>query len=170
MGELSRQMTDLTDLVQGVIDMVQHLHCYKGKHVEFVTRERPHLMMNAQEIKSVLLNLIVNALESMEEEGTVRIALETRDGQALLSVSDTGCGMSAEVLENIFEPFFTRSRTGKGIGLGLSISHRIITQHGGMIEADSTGPGQGSTFTVTLPLVATPPEVVKETPALRLAA
>ena len=56
------------------------------------------------------------------------------------------------MLENIFEPFFTRSRTGKGTGLGLSISHRIITQHGGEIEAASPGPNQGSTFTVRLPL------------------
>jgi two-component system, NtrC family, sensor kinase len=169
-GELSRQMTDLTDLVQSVIDMVQHLHCYKGKHVEFITRERPHLMINAQEIKSVMLNLIVNALESIEADGTVRIGLETREGQAVITVSDTGCGMSGEVLENIFEPFFTRSRTGKGIGLGLSISHRIITQHGGVIEADSRGQGKGSTFTVTLPLVSAMSEPVKDTTALRLAA
>ena len=60
--------------------------------------------------------------------------------------------MTREVLENIFEPFFTRSRTGKGTGLGLTISHRIINQHGGEIEAASPGPNQGSTFTVRLPL------------------
>jgi signal transduction histidine kinase len=60
--------------------------------------------------------------------------------------------MTAEVLENIFEPFFTRSRTGKGTGLGLTISHRIITQHGGEIEAASPGISRGSTFTVRLPL------------------
>src|SRR5947209_15879800 len=71
---------------------------------------------------------------------------------AELQFCDTGCGMTQEVLENIFEPFFTRSRTGKGTGLGLSISHRIITQHGGEIEAASAGTGRGSTFTVRLPL------------------
>ena len=60
---------------------------------------------------------------------TIRLAL--RDGMAELRFIDTGCGMSQEVLENIFEPFFTRSRTGKGTGLGLTISHRIINQHGG---------------------------------------
>jgi signal transduction histidine kinase len=60
--------------------------------------------------------------------------------------------MTPEVLENIFEPFFTRSRTGKGTGLGLTISHRIVNQHGGEIEAASPGQGQGSTFTVRLPL------------------
>ena len=60
--------------------------------------------------------------------------------------------MTAEVLQNIFEPFFTRSRTGKGTGLGLFISHQIIDQHGGTIEAASPGPGFGSTFTVRIPL------------------
>jgi signal transduction histidine kinase len=76
---------------------------------------------------------------------------------AELQFIDTGCGMTQEVLENIFEPFFTRSRTGKGTGLGLSISHRIITQHGGEIEATSAGPGQGSTFRLRLP-VEPPPD------------
>ncbi len=80
------------------------------------------------------------------------IRLSQRDGMAELQFSDSGCGMSQEVLENIFEPFYTRSRTGKGTGLGLTISHRIITQHGGEIEATSPGLNLGSTFTVRLPV------------------
>ena len=60
--------------------------------------------------------------------------------------------MTPEVLENIFEPFFTRNRSGKGTGLGLTITHRIVSQHGGEIEASSPGAGQGSTFRVHLPL------------------
>ena len=60
--------------------------------------------------------------------------------------------MAPDVLQNIFEPFYTKSRTGKGTGLGLFISHQIIDQHGGTIEATSPGPGQGSTFTVRVPL------------------
>jgi len=60
--------------------------------------------------------------------------------------------MEPEVLENIFEPFFTRSRTGKGTGLGLFISHQIVSQHDGQIEARSDGPGRGSIFTVRFPL------------------
>ncbi len=72
---------------------------------------------------------------------------------------DTGCGMTQEVLDNIFEPFFTRSRSGKGTGLGLTISHRIVNQHGGELEAASDGPSHGSTFTVRLPLdAAAPPQ------------
>jgi two-component system NtrC family sensor kinase len=160
-GERPRQMTDLAELVQNVIDMVQHLQAYKGKQIVFSPRQRPHLLINAPEIKSVVLNLIVNALESMEEGGVLTVELGLADGQAVMRFTDTGCGMGPEVLDNLFEPFFTRSRTGKGIGLGLSISHRIVTQHGGEIEAASAGPGQGSTFTVHLPL-APPP--AQETP------
>jgi signal transduction histidine kinase len=66
--------------------------------------------------------------------------------------ADDGCGMDPEVLENIFEPFFTKRREGKGTGLGLSITHRIVNQHHGEIMAASPGPGQGSTFTVRLPI------------------
>ena len=100
----------------------------------------------------MVLNLVVNALDSMDDGGTLRIMLAPDDQKAEISFRDTGCGMTPEILENIFEPFFTRSRTGKGTGLGLSISHRIISQHGGEIEATSPGPHQGSTFRVRLPL------------------
>ena len=176
-GERHREPADLIEMVQAVLEIVQHLQNCKGKHIsvesgewrvesgEEETRHEatpPSLVawVNAQEIKSVVLNLVVNALESMDEGGQLRIRLEERDGMAELVFADTGCGMTAEVLENIFEPFFTRSRTGKGTGLGLSISHRVITQHGGEIEATSRGPNQGSTFTVRLPLQ--PAEPVKE--------
>ncbi len=72
----------------------------------------------------------------------------------MLTVADNGCGMEPEVLEHIFEPFFTRRRGGQGIGLGLSITYRIIADHGGDIEAASAGRGQGSTFRVRLPLAS----------------
>jgi signal transduction histidine kinase len=157
MGEKQRQLVSLAELVQSVISMVLHLQNYKGKQIVFEAYERPRLMINAEEIKSVVLNLIVNALDSMDEGGKLTITLDTYDGMAVITFRDSGCGMTPEVLENLFEPFFTRSRTGRGIGLGLSISHRIITQHGGDIEASSPGPDQGSTFIVRLPLSASVP-------------
>lgn len=159
-GERRREPTDIADLVQGVLDMVQHLQNGKGKHIVFDPPGRVIAWVNAQEIKSVVLNLVVNALDSMDEGGTLVITLAPRGPMAELTFADTGCGMTAEVLENIFEPFFTRSRTGKGTGLGLAISHRVISQHGGEIEANSPGAGRGSTFTVRLPLQ--PAESVKE--------
>lgn len=160
-GERSRDTADLADLVQSVLDVVEHLENSRGKQVVFECTQPVSAWVNGQEIKSVVLNLVVNALDSMEEGGTVRIRLGLHEGMAQLEFTDTGCGMSPEVLENIFEPFYTRSRTGKGTGLGLSISHRIISSHGGEIEAVSPGLSQGSTFTVRLPLQA-PAESLKE--------
>jgi len=151
-GERQRERTNLVEIVQGVLDMVQHLQNCKGKQLVFQTAEPLEAWVNGQEIKQVFLNLVVNALDSMEEGGTLTITPSSKDGIVELTFQDTGCGMTAEVLENIFEPFFTRSRTGKGTGLGLSISHRIISSHGGEIAAASDGPGQGSTFIVRLPI------------------
>jgi signal transduction histidine kinase len=151
-GELKREQTDLVGVLQGVLDMVQHLQNCKGKRVDFRPLGPILAWVNAQEIKQVFLNLVVNALENMDEGGTLYITHQLLGSQIELVFRDTGCGMTPDVLENIFEPFYTRSRTGKGTGLGLSISHRIISQHGGEIEAASDGPGKGSTFTVHLPI------------------
>ncbi len=152
-SERRREPADLAELVQSVLDVAQHLQNGKGKQVLFDPPPvRVVACVSAQEIKSVILNLVVNALDSMEEGGRLMIRLALRDGMAELVFTDTGCGMTEEVLENIFEPFFTRSRTGKGTGLGLTISHRIVSQHGGEIDAESPGPNRGATFTVRLPL------------------
>ena len=100
-----------------------------------------------------LPNLAINALESMDEGGVLTHIQHTlHDDRFEFTFTDTGCGMTSDVLDNIFQPFYTRSKTGKGTGLGLSISHRIITQHGGDIEASSDGPGHGSTFHIRLPI------------------
>lgn len=156
-GEFRREPTDMAAIVQSVLDVTQHLQNCKGKEIQF---ERPPnrvtAPVNAEEIKSVILNLVVNALDSMDDGGHLVIRLAQVGRQAEVSFTDSGCGMTQEVLDNIFEPFFTQSRTGKGTGLGLTISHRIVTQHNGEIEAASAGPGQGSTFTVRLPLDAAP--------------
>lgn len=152
MGDRPKQMADLGELVQSVLEMVQHLPNHQEKRIVFEVQQRPHLLLSGPEIKSVVLNLIVNALESMEQGGLLTIKLNVVHDNVLLSFTDNGCGMTQDVLDNLFEPFFTRSRTGKGTGLGLSISHRIINQHGGDIEATSAGPNQGSTFTIRMPL------------------
>jgi two-component system NtrC family sensor kinase len=93
------------------------------------------------------------ALGSVEESGTVKIELVKNGDNAELSVTDDGCGMTEEVRQHLFEPFFTRRRGGQGTGLGLSITYQIIEEHGGRITAMSEGPGRGSVFMVSLPLV-----------------
>ncbi|MBA4062676.1 MAG: histidine kinase [Isosphaera sp.] len=153
-GERKKEPTDLAGLVRGVLEVARHLPNCRGKNISFEPAGYVVAAVNAQDLKSVILNLVVNALDSMDEDGRLAISLSAAGGRAELVFADTGCGMTPDVLQNIFEPFFTKSRTGKGTGLGLFISHQIIDQHGGTIEAASPGPGYGSTFTVRVPLTA----------------
>jgi signal transduction histidine kinase len=153
MGHAERQQTDLRELVQTVVDMVQHLGKYRGKRIDYRCHQPLLAPVNAQEIKQVVLNLLTNALDSVDANGWVRLELRQSGGKAELIVTDNGCGMTEEVKEHLFEPFFTRRRDGQGTGLGLSITYRIIQDHGGNIEVQSEGPGRGSEFRVTLPVV-----------------
>jgi signal transduction histidine kinase len=142
----------LRELVQGVIDMVSHLGRHRDKHIELVPGDPLVAPVNSQELKQVVLNLITNALDSLSSGGLLKIELRAVDGQAEMLFTDNGCGMTDEVLEHLFTPFFTRRRCGQGTGLGLSITYRIVADHGGHIDAHSDGPGKGSQFRVDLPL------------------
>jgi signal transduction histidine kinase len=152
LGNIQRQDTDLRELIQSVIDMVKHLGKYRRKSIEFRCHQHVVVPVNAQEIKQVVLNLITNALDALEAEGQVVMELHRNAENAVLRVRDNGVGMTSEVLDHLFEPFFTRKRSGQGTGLGLSITYRIVTDHGGTLSAASEGPGTGAEFLVTLPL------------------
>jgi two-component system NtrC family sensor kinase len=152
LGEVRRQATPLVQLVTDVADMLRHVGRFAGRSVTIDDVPDLLVMVNPQEIKQVVLNLLVNALDSIEETGSVRVGVRRSGSDAHLTITDDGCGMTEEVLEHLFEPFFTRRRSGQGTGLGLSIVHRIVADHGGRIEASSEGAGKGSTFRVILPL------------------
>ncbi len=162
MGDIQRIRTDLRELVQGVIDMVGHLGRYRKKHIELTCDEAVVAEVCPQEIKQVVLNLLTNALDSIatdQAEGTVRVAVRSSRGEAVIDVTDNGCGMTDEVLEHLFEPFYTNKlKNGQqGTGLGLPISYRIVAEHHGKVEVISKGPNQGSRFLVRIPLVAPGP-------------
>jgi signal transduction histidine kinase len=163
-NDIKRERTDLASLIQGVVDMIRHIGKYRGKAIAFHPKEAVMAHVDGQEIKQVILNLVVNALESMDAGGVLRIEARYARGMAEMIFVDDGCGIAADVLENIFEPFFTRRRDGKGTGLGLSITHRIVSQHRGEITAASAGEGRGSTFRVRLPIH---PSEVGEVPPAR---
>lgn len=157
-GDSQRSNVELRELTTGVIEMVQHLGRYQDRQLTLTDGAPVIASVNPQEIKQVVLNLVTNALESLESGGAATVTIARRGDQAAIVVEDNGCGMNEEVRKHLFEPFFTRRRTGGGTGLGLSITHRIIEEHGGRIEADSEGPDRGSRFTVTLPAAATTQE------------
>jgi signal transduction histidine kinase len=157
-GQTKRQDAELGELVQGVIEMLGHLGKYQHREIRLQRSGPVIASVNPQEIKQVVLNLLTNALDSLEQDGLVQVEVRRGDGLAELAVTDNGCGMTPDVLERVFEPFFTRRKEGQGTGLGLSISYRIVADHGGQLEAQSPGPGQGATFRVRLPLSETAQE------------
>ena len=112
------------------------------------------VIANEVEMKQVVLNLLVNALEaSSAPGGIVRVELEGDGDVVRVAVVDNGKGLTAEAALRVFEPFYTEKRAAlePGTGLGLSITHAIIQSHGGRIRAESDGSGKGSRFVVELP-------------------
>ncbi|WP_158750332.1 PAS domain-containing sensor histidine kinase [Acidobacterium sp. S8] len=116
----------------------------------------------------VLMNLVVNARDAMQDGGTLTITSRTQYRHALISVQDNGCGMPASVRERLFEPFFTTKEEGKGTGLGLATVYGIVREAGGTVSVESVE-ASGSTFTLSLPLVAqkdTSPASLKKQPSI----
>lgn len=154
LDDKKKQPVELVELIQSVIDMVRPLQKYAGRNIHFESSGHVVGMVNAQEMKQVALNLITNALESVPRGGNVWVSLESISDRACLEVRDDGYGLTPEVQEHLFEPFFTRRSDGSGTGLGLAITYRIIEEHKGTIVASSEGENEGATFTVQLPLVS----------------
>ena len=125
----------------------------------------PWVAGRPEELREVFTNLLANALEAMPGGGRLAIVLGTEAGSATVAVRDTGAGMARETAQRVFEPFFT-TKGPQGSGLGLSVVWGIVTRHGGSVEVDSR-PGEGSTFTVRLPIARSMPEPPPGSVALR---
>jgi PAS domain S-box-containing protein len=117
----------------------------------------PPILVDPGRMKQVFLNLVTNALQAMPLGGTLTISSELAGQEIVVSITDTGEGISPEHLPRIFEPFFTTKSVGNGSGLGLPVSLGIVQEHGGCIQVESTE-GQGSLFTVHLPVDGTSAE------------
>ncbi|MBI5551371.1 MAG: two-component sensor histidine kinase [Desulfobacterales bacterium] len=146
----------LNAFILEVVDLMEREARASG--IKFVTTlepELPVMISDPSQLQQLFLNLITNAIDAHDGKpyGRVEIATTgTADGQGVrLSISDTGCGISAEHMEKIFDPFFTTKPVGKGTGLGLSICFSIIQRLGGRIDVHSE-PGQGTRFDIELPL------------------
>jgi len=111
----------------------------------------PPLSADAGQLQQVLVNLVVNAIQAMPAGGTLSITTRAEADGVVLSVADTGVGMSEDITKRIFLPFFTTKDVGQGTGLGLSVVHGIVSSHGGKIDVRSA-PGKGSVFEVYFPL------------------
>jgi two-component system NtrC family sensor kinase len=159
-NEVLAQETDLNDLVAQVVAESQEQPLFAG--VEMVIHADPALpaiQADAPQLRQVLFNLMSNAAEAMPGGG--RLTISTRpvgDDRVAVSVQDSGEGIPEENLNRLFTPFFTTKPIGKGTGLGLAIVYGIVKMHRGQIDVQSQV-GQGTTFTVTLPLTLNPVEL-----------
>jgi PAS domain S-box-containing protein len=152
--EPQKQPGDLEKLLEETLDLF--FDSFQEHNIQ-VNRIKeapiPKLAFDHQQLHQVLINLFKNALEAMPRGGELTVATRVKEGNAEISVSDTGEGMSSEVQAKIFQPYFTTKE--KGTGLGLAICRNILEEHGGCLFADSA-PGQGSTFTIQIPLAEAP--------------
>ena len=123
----------------------------KVKIIHQIDKRLPQISIDRDQFTQVIINLCTNAMDAMPRGGTLTVALSPHNGSIKLSVTDTGVGMTPEVRARIFDPFFTTKEVGKGTGLGLSLTYEIVKDHSGSIDVESE-PGQGSTFSVILPL------------------
>lgn len=148
-----RRKVNLGQTIEDCLEVLQERLRRARVQVEssYETALRPvHVHADPDQMSQVFLNLLINAIHAMPDGGTLRISLEQADSHVKAVIADTGHGIAKEDLPKIFNPFFTTKEVGKGTGLGLTVVHGIIQEHGGSIAVDSEA-GRGATFTVTLP-------------------
>jgi two-component system, NtrC family, sensor kinase len=143
---------DMDPLVAGALDFLEARCRAAGIEVRREpARRRLFVGADPTELRQVIVNLVVNAVQAMPSGGRLTVRVEERDEFCLLTVEDTGVGMTPEVLDRIFTPFFTTKDGGRGTGLGLPLVHGIVTSLGGALSVQSTV-GTGSRFVVRLPM------------------
>ncbi len=151
LDEAEHKQANINECLESTINIVWNEIKYKAT-LKREFGELPQLKCHPQQLNQVFMNLLVNAAYAIEKQGEITVRSRYADGSILVSISDTGCGIPAEIRDRIFEPFFTTKEVGKGTGLGLSISYDIVKKHGGEISVASEV-GEGATFTVRLPVV-----------------
>lgn len=155
---IRKEAVYLAEIFDRSLTFVEHRLKREGIHVEKYLQENiPIISADPLYLSQALINLIRNAIDAVPQGGWIRLEARhigaSSDGIAEIRVSDNGCGIKAEDLDRIFEPFYTTKDSNGGTGLGLAITQQIIMEHGGNIFVESS-PGKGSTFIIQLPVEA----------------
>jgi len=148
---------DLNHILEGTLDfLIKQPSFSQGKKeaiaiIQNLDAHLPEIVADPQQLRQIFINLLLNAHEAMAQEGTLTVKTSHDSSPSIeISISDTGKGISKDVLGKIFQPFFTTKP--KGTGLGLAISKQLIEQHGGAISAENN-PDGGATFRIKIPSV-----------------
>jgi len=146
------QRADLHRGLESTLNVARNEIKYKAEIVRDYG-ELPLVECLPQQLNQVFMNILVNAAQAIPEHGTITLRTRAHGEHVTIDIADTGPGIAAEHLARVFDPFFTTKPIGKGTGLGLSIAYGIVRRHGGELTVQSR-PGEGSTFRITLPVVA----------------
>jgi signal transduction histidine kinase len=144
------QLVEPSRLIDAIINLTGHSAQQNGITLrKEVPSSAPAFECDSEQMKQVILNLAINAVQAMTGPGEVVLSAQEKDSSVMISVRDQGPGIEDENIEKIFNPFFTTKEAGTG--LGLSVVYQIVTQHGGIVKAEKN-PGGGMTFSVVVPL------------------
>lgn len=149
----SATITEINSIVEKTLSLLENQAIFHNiRIVKRFDPSQPEAFIDAGQLQQVVVNIVLNAVDAMEENGVLTVETKTVPAtqEVLIRISDTGKGIPQEIMPFIFEPFFTTKKVGKGTGLGLAIVHGIVTRAGGKVEVASSP--QGATFTVRLPL------------------
>ena len=150
--KLALKQQPIAPVLYAVLDLMEaNLSHHKIQLALDVLPETPEIQIDSDKLKQAFMNVVLNAMEAMPQGGTLRVSMFTENDSICIRVVDTGIGILAEDLEHLFEPFFTRKP--RGTGLGLANVKRILEEHGGSVEIDST-PGEGTRVSMWLPMKA----------------
>jgi two-component system NtrC family sensor kinase len=169
-SRLQSKRCDLNEIVKSTISLVSHKLKLGNIEVDLHLEENlPAMHCDSSHLQQVVINLVMNGAEATQSRGKGEVSISTRlqkeNDVVILEVKDNGEGIPAEHLPKIFDPFFTTKEEGKGVGLGLPVVYGIVKAHGGDLDVKSKV-GEGTTFTVTLPLAGaekTPPHASERT-------
>ena len=155
--DASNEVINLNDTVREVLKFIEKEILFRNIRLDLHLRgDLPPVVSNKGQLQQVFLNIVNNAVDAVEKDGLIEIRTDIKDeNTAMVSIKDTGPGISQDILRHIFEPFYTTKEKGKGTGLGLSISYGIMQKLGGTILVRSEV-NKGTTFTVEIPQKATP--------------
>ncbi|MBN1226806.1 MAG: two-component sensor histidine kinase, partial [Deltaproteobacteria bacterium] len=157
--KLEREPTDVNLLIKTSISLMENQALLKGVSMHFHEGENlPPVTLDRSQIQSVLLNMIINALDASSAGGSINLytatglsAGDSAKKGVEITIADTGAGIAPKDLDKLFEPFFSTKEVGKGTGLGLAVSYGIVQRHGGTIRVQSEV-GKGTRFFIWLPI------------------
>jgi len=165
-GQYRKQLVPIDEVIRRLLLLLEHT---LPKSIEVRAEQRARAAVvngDPVQLNQVLVNLSLNAADAMNGTGTITISSEVLDRVVRLRVRDRGCGMDEATQRRVFEPFFTTKPPGSGTGLGLSLVWGVVKNHDGTITVESV-PGQGTTFTIDLPLVDAAAVAPAQPPARR---